>query len=115
MDWKKIKLILWSALGGGIVLAVIGFNWGGWVTGGAAEAMAKEVAANAVAERLGMICAAQINLDSEKGRKLKQLKEQDVWEKGRYIEKEGWATMPGDDKPERGVADACAKHLSKSI
>ena len=50
-------------------MAVIGFNWGGWVTGGAAEAMAKEVSANAVAERLGMICAAQINLDSEKGRK----------------------------------------------
>jgi hypothetical protein len=68
MDWEKIRLILWSALGGAIVLAVIGFNWGGWVTGGAAEAMAKEVAANAVAERLGMICAAQINLDSEKGR-----------------------------------------------
>src|SRR5215813_9910824 len=100
MDWEKIRLILWSALGGAIVLAVIGFNWGGWVTGGAAEAMAKEVAANAVAERLRMICAAQINLDSEKGRNLK---------------KEGWATMPGDDRPERGVADVCAKHLSKSI
>ena len=32
MNWGKIKLGLWSALGGAIVLAIIGFAWGGWVT-----------------------------------------------------------------------------------
>jgi hypothetical protein len=113
MDWEKIKLGLWSAVGGAIALALIGFNWGGWVTGGAAEAMAKEIAANAVAERLGSICVAQFNQDSEKGRKLKEMKDKDVWDKGRYIEKQSWAIMPGDEKPESGVADACAKQLSK--
>ena len=53
MDWEKIKPVLWGAVGGAIVLAIVGFNWGGWVTNGTAEAMAKESAANAVAERLG--------------------------------------------------------------
>jgi hypothetical protein len=38
MDWQKIKFGLLSAVGGAIVLAVIGFNWGGWVTTGTAEA-----------------------------------------------------------------------------
>jgi hypothetical protein len=112
MDRAKIKFGLLSAAGGAIVLAVIGFNWGGWVTTGAAEAMAKETAANAVAERLGSICVAQFNRDSEKGQKLKEMKEKDTWDKGRYIEKQSWAIMPGEDKPDSTVADACAKQLA---
>ena len=66
MDMEKIKLGLLSAAGGAIVLAVVGFNYGGWVTTGSAEAMAKEIAANAVAERLGTICVAQFNKDSQR-------------------------------------------------
>ncbi len=112
MDWEKIKLGLWSAVGGAIVLAIVGFNWGGWVTGGAAAAMAKEIAADAVAERLGSICAAQFDRDSQKGRKLKEMKEKDSWDKGRYVEKQSWAIMPGEDKPDSKVADACAKQLA---
>jgi hypothetical protein len=112
MDWEKIKLGSWSAVGGAIVLAIVGFNWGGWVTGGAADAMAKEIAANAVAERLGSICFAQFNHDTEKGQKLNEMKEKDPWDKARYIEKQSWAIMPGEDKPDSKVADACAKHVA---
>jgi hypothetical protein len=97
------------------VLAVIGFNWGGWVTTGSAEAMAKESAANAVAQRLGSICIAQFNKDSQRTRKLNQMKGQDTWEIGRYIGKQSWAIMPGDKKPDSGVAEACAKHFVKQI
>jgi hypothetical protein len=39
------------------------------------------------------------------------MKGKDAWDNGRYIEKQSWAIMPGDDKPESRVADACAKHL----
>jgi len=113
MDLEKIKFGLLSAAGGAIVLAVIGFNWGGWVTTGSAEAMAKEIAANAVAERLGSICAAQANRDLQKGQKLSEMKGQDVWERGRYIEKQSWAIMPGDEKADSKVADACAKHFTE--
>jgi hypothetical protein len=112
MDWEKIKLGSWSALGGAIVLAVVGFNYGGWVTGGTAAAMAKDVAADAVAERLGTICVAQFNQDSDKGQKVKEMKDKDTWDKGRFIEKQSWAIMPGDDKPDSRVADSCAKLLA---
>lgn len=111
MDWEKIKLGSWSALGGAIVVAYCGFNFGGWVTGGTAAAMAKEIATDAVAERLGTICVAQFNRDSDKDQKVKEMKGKDSWDKGRYIEKQSWAIMPGDDKPDSKVADACAKHL----
>ena len=113
MDWEKIKLGSWSAIGGAIVMAFVGFNYGGWVTGGSAASMAKEIAADAVAERLGTICVAQFNRDSEKGKKLKEMKDKDSWDRGRYIETQSWAIMPGEDKPESKVADACAKHLTE--
>jgi hypothetical protein len=112
MDWDKIKLGSWSAIGGAIVLAYVGFNFGGWVTGGTAAVMAKEIAADAVAERLGLICVAQANRDSEKNRKLKEMKGKESWDQGRYIEMQSWAIMPGDNKPDSRVADACARHLA---
>jgi hypothetical protein len=112
MDWEKIKIGSWGAVGGAIVLAFVGFNWGGWVTGGAAAAMAKETAADAVADRLGSICVAQFNVDSEREQKLKEMKAKDSWDKGQYVEKQSWAIMPGEDKPDSKVADSCAKQLA---
>ena len=113
MNWEKIKLGLWSGVGGALVTMYVGFNFGGWMTNGTAEVMAKQTAATAVAERLGKICVAQFNQDTAKSQKLIEMKDKDTWENGRYIDKQSWAIMPGDEKPESGVADACAKQLSK--
>ena len=113
MDWDKIKLGGWSALGGAALSAFVGFNYGGWVTGSTAAAMAKEMTADAIAERLGAICVAQFNGDSAKSEKVKEMKGKDSWDNGRYIEKQSWAIMPGDDKPDSKVADACAKRLAE--
>jgi hypothetical protein len=113
MNSEKIKLGWWSGVGGALVTMYVGFNFGGWMTNGTAEVMAKETAATAVAERLGTICVAQFNRDTAKSQKLIEMKGQDTWERGRYIEKQSWAIMPGDEKPESGVVDACAKQLSK--
>jgi len=46
--------------------------------------------------------------------KLTELKGTDSWQRDGYVEKQGWATMPGDEKPVRNVADACAKLLLAS-
>ena len=114
MDWQKIKLGSWGAIVGSLVTMYVGFNVGGWMTNGSAEVMAKESAATAVAERLGTICVAQYNRDTGKSQKLIEMTDKDTWEKGRYIDTQSWAIMPGDEKPESGVSDACAKQLSKS-
>jgi hypothetical protein len=78
------------------------------------RAMAKENTANAVAERLGAICAAQFNRDPTKSERLVEMKNKDAWENGRYIETQSWAIMPGDQKPDSGVAEACAKQIGKN-
>jgi len=104
MNWEKITVGIWSAIGGAIVLAIIGFTWGGWVMGGTAQAMAAE----AVVDRLTLICVAQFNQDSQRDQKLKEFKKKDFWERDGYVKKQGWATMLGEKEPNSGVADECA-------
>jgi pimeloyl-ACP methyl ester carboxylesterase len=108
---EKIRRGLWSATGGAIVLAIVGFSWGGWVTGGTAQQTAEKMAADAVTDRLASICAAQFNQDSEKDQKLKKLEETNTWERDDYVEKQGWATMPGEKEADSKVAGKCAKLL----
>ena len=111
MDWEKIKPALWGAVGGAIALAIIGFAWGGWVTGGTAQKMAEKLAQEAVVARLAPICVEQYNQESEKDQKLKELKETRSWERDDYVEKQGWATMPGEKEADSKVAGKCAELL----
>ena len=111
VNWEEIKPALFGAVGGGIVLAIIGFAWGGWVTGGTAQKMAEEMAEDAVAARLAPICVEQFNQDSEKDQKLEKFKETRAWERGDYVEKQGWATMPGEKEADSKVAGKCAELL----
>ena len=112
MDWEKIKLVSWGVVGGSLVTMYVGFNAAGWMTHGAAQALAKEISVTAVAERLGTICVAQFNRDTAKSQKLIDMKGKDNWDKSRYIDTQSWAIMPGEDKAESGVSEACAKQLS---
>jgi hypothetical protein len=111
MNLEEIKPVLLGAVGGGIVLAVIGFAWGGWVTGGTAQEMAEELAQKAVVARLAPICVEQFNQDSEKDQKLANLKETKSWERDDYVVNQGWATMPGEKKADSKVAKKCAELL----
>ena len=111
MNWEKIKLGLWGAVGGAIVSAIIGFTWGGWVTGGTAQTMAEEMAEDAVVDRLAPICVEQFNQGLENVQKLEELKETDSWQRDDYVGEQGWATMPGEDKPDSKVAKKCADML----
>ena len=115
MDSEKIKQGLWGAAGGAVVLAVIGFTWGGWVTGGTAQKMAEEMAENAVVDRLAPICVEQFNQVSEKDQRLKELKKIDSWKRSDYVDKQGWATMPGEKEPDSKVSEKCANMLVQAV
>ncbi len=115
MNWEKIKTALWGAIGGAIVLTIVGFAWGGWVLGGTAQNMAEELAQGAVVARLAPICVEQFNQDSEKDQKLKKLKEASSWERDDYVEKQGWATMPGEKDADGKVAEKCAELLVPTL
>ncbi len=114
MNWEKIKPALWGIVGGAIAAIIIGFAWGGWVTGGTAKNMAEEMAEVAVADRLAPICVEQFNQDSKKDQNLKELKKTDSWMRRDYVKKQGWATMPGEKEADSKVAEKCADLLVES-
>jgi hypothetical protein len=90
---------------------IIGFNWGGWVTGGTARTAAEVMANDAVVKRLAPICVVQSGQDSAKAGKLVAMEKESSWQRGDYVGKQGWATMPGEREPDSKVAQACAALL----
>jgi hypothetical protein len=104
-------LLFWSCVASVALTMIVGFNWGGWVTGGTARATAETRAHEAVVQRLAPICVVQSARDLGKGQKLVALKEESTWQRGEYVGKQGWATMPGEQEPDRRVAEACATLL----
>ena len=50
---------------------------------------------------------------AERTTQLAALEEESFWGRGDYVEKQGWATMPGGDKPNDEVAEACATEVLK--
>lgn len=112
---EQTNPFLWGAAVGAITLAVVGFNWGGWVTGGTAEKLAGARADEAIVSSLVPICVAQFQKSPEARGRLTALKQVKSWEQGDYVSSGGWATMPGSvsTEPNRLVAQACAEALSK--
>ena len=51
----KVKFGVWGLICGAIIAMIIGFAWGGWLTGGTAQKMADE----AVLASQAAICVAQ--------------------------------------------------------
>jgi alpha/beta superfamily hydrolase len=112
----QTKPFLWGATAGAVALAIVGFNWGGWVTGAGAEKLAGARADAAIVSSLTPICIAQFKASAKAPANLAALKETKSWEQVGYVEKGGWATMPGSTAdPNRQVATACAEALDKLI
>jgi len=104
-------LVFWACMASVVLTMIIGFNWGGWVTGGTARTTAEVMAQDAVVKRLAPICVVHSGRDPAKAVKLVALKEESAWQRGEYVGKQGWATMPGEQEPDSRVAQACATLL----
>ncbi len=113
--WNEARptktLVFWSCVASAVVTMIIGFSWGGWVTGGTARSMAQVTGDEAVVKRLAPICVVRFTQDPSKDQKLKEVKDTDTWQRGDYVKKQGWATMPGEQEPDGRVADECVKLL----
>jgi hypothetical protein len=110
----ETKPALWGALGGAVAMAIVGFSWGGWVTGGKSETAAALRASSAVTAALAPVCVAKFQGASDATTNLAALKKADTWQQGDFVEKGGWATMPGTAQPPEqlsAVAKACATLL----
>jgi pimeloyl-ACP methyl ester carboxylesterase len=105
----QLKPALWGAFIGAVAVAVVGFSWGGWVTGSTAEATAKRQSSLAVVNALTPICVDKFRQQANVPASVAELKAVSSWQQGAFIEKGGWATMPGSTSPDSSVAKACAE------
>jgi hypothetical protein len=111
-DYQPTKGIgFWSCAGCVVATIVVGFTWGGWVTGSSAERMASDAANGARAQLAATACVARFNLGTDAVDQLAALKKASSYQRGDMIVKGGWATMPGSTDPVRGAADICVEKL----
>jgi alpha/beta superfamily hydrolase len=105
---------LWGVASGAVAVAVIGFSFGGWTTSGKAEDAAVTRANDAVVMALAPICVDKFERAADARANLSALRKVDTWHQGDFVEKGGWATVPGIHSVERtrAVARACAGLLA---
>ena len=110
----ETKPALWGMAGGAVAAAIVGFSWGGWVTGGRAEADATQRANAAVVVALAPVCVERFQRASDVADNLLALKKVDSWSQGDFIEKGGWATVPGSKPSDQvsAIAKSCALLLA---
>jgi hypothetical protein len=101
-------------VGWGLGLALIGFAFGGWVTHGTAAKIARMQTDQAVVAALAPICADKFRHAPNAKENFGKLNTISYsWAKGTYVSEGGWATLPGNNEPYLGVAEACADLLAR--
>ena len=93
---------LWTGAGCIVATIVVGFAWGGWVTGGTATRMASDAADGARAQLAAMVCVADFNHGPDAVAQLAALKKASDYQRGDMLVKSGWLTMPGSADPVAG-------------
>lgn len=106
------KPALWGAALGAVALGVIGFSWGGWLTRGNANEMARQQTVAAIAEVLTPYCLERSKTDANSVAVLAELDTTAAFGKRAVVEKAGWATPLGAERPNRELAQACMTALT---
>ena len=111
MKKEYIRPFAWGMGVGAIALLILVFATGWVVKSSSAKANAIEMASNAVIDRLAPISVEQFMQDPNREERLEELKKLDSWKRSEYVEKQGWATMPGEEEADSKVARECARRL----
>ncbi|PVB62081.1 hypothetical protein [Labrenzia sp. 011] len=113
-EWLKPAFL--GAGVGAIALAILGFSWGGWVTGASASKMAATMSEDSVVAALVPVCVDISRADADRVTKLAVIREASTYKRRDALMEAGWATVPGAEAPSRDLAKACltALELDKS-
>jgi pimeloyl-ACP methyl ester carboxylesterase len=122
-DYQASKTVLFWACAGSVIAAiVVGFSWGGWVTGGTAQEMAEDSAAQARQQLAAVVCVDRFMAAPDAGIQLTALREMtSPRAQGKFVEDGGWAMIVPASSPtdyearadHREAAVLCAEELAK--
>ena len=105
--------LFWACAATVVATMIIGFSWGGWVTGGTSRSLATTAGDVARGELASAICVDRFNAAPDAAAKRVEFKAlTDSYKKRQFIETGGWATMPGKTSPDRLGVESCAVALA---
>ena len=96
---------------GAILVGVVGFSWGGWVTSKTADDRAQALSRDNVVSAMVPVCLDIARKDPERMAKLETIESAASYKKRDALIATGWATAPGGETPDRDVAQACLSAL----
>lgn len=105
LEWFKPGV--YGALLGAAALAIIGFSWGGWVTGGTAQDRAEDLSHETLTTAMVPVCLEMARSDPKRQAKLETIRTASRYQQRDALMEAGWATVPGTDGPDRDIAQAC--------
>ncbi|MHA6732295.1 hypothetical protein [Devosia sp. A369] len=108
------KALFWSCAGTAVLTMVIGFTWGGWVTGGSATERAETASEAAVASLGADVCFTRFMAAADVQTSLTAFNDESSFARTKYIDDGGWTTLGGQDTPIRGAAKLCAEQLAEA-
>jgi hypothetical protein len=122
-EYQASKTVLfWACAGSVIAATIVGFSWGGWMTGGSAQEMAEDSAAQARQELAAVVCVDRFMAAPDAGVQLSALQEiESSYAQSKFVEEGGWALIvPASDTTDykaraddRKAAGLCAEELAK--
>ncbi len=108
---ELLKPRLYGAVIGAAVVGIVGFTWGGWVTGGTAQDWAMAMAHDDVVAAMVPVCLDMARTDPDRVAKLATIRDSSTFQRRNALMEAGWATVPGAEAPDRDIAQACLASL----
>ena len=115
--WSDLQpskaMLVWACAGSVAATLVVGFVWGGWVTGGTARSMAESAGDQGRHDLASVICVENFLAAPDAQAQLVTFKDiSSGFRQRQFIEEGGWAVMPNREDAARQAADLCAKLLA---
>lgn len=110
-EYRPSKTALfWSCAGCVVATMIVGFTWGGWVTGGTATEMAEDATEAGQAQVAAAVCVENFMASTDVRPQLASLKEiSSPWQRQNFIEDGGWTTIAGQEYDD--ASELCADLL----
>jgi hypothetical protein len=108
-EWLKPGV--YGAVIGAVIFSLVGFSWGGWMTGSGANKMASSMADDEVIAALVPVCLDLARTDPDRIGQLATIRAASTYQRRDAVMDAGWATVPGSEAPNRDLAQACLTAL----
>ena len=108
----QAKPAIWGAIAGAIATLILGFYFGGWYTASSANQMANERSEKKVISALAPFCVDRFLKSADAAQSAELRKFTTDYERGSFLEKGGWTSLPGSKETDWRVGRACGDLLA---